>query len=162
MSALLIGTALAVVALLFVLQPLWRGAMPASRAAGRGRASAALPAEDPIAALREIEFDRATGKLSDDDYAALKAKYTRSALAKLRAEDGEAAAAPASDDEVEAIVLRYRRGAACVGCGPRPEPDAVFCSNCGRFLAGHCASCGAPADQPGARFCASCGHSLAA
>jgi hypothetical protein len=33
--------------------------------------------ESAIDALREIEFDRATGKLSDDDYAALKTEYTR-------------------------------------------------------------------------------------
>ena len=36
-----------------------------------------------MAALREIEFDRETGKLSDDDYASLKAKYTGEALAAL-------------------------------------------------------------------------------
>ena len=41
-----------------------------------------------VAALREIEFDRETGKLSDDDYAALKAKYTGEAVAALRAESG--------------------------------------------------------------------------
>ena len=37
-----------------------------------------------LAALREIEFDRATGKLSDEDYEELKAKYTVEALAVLR------------------------------------------------------------------------------
>lgn len=160
MNALLIGTTLAVVALLFVLQPLWRGAIPTPRRTGNPRTGAALPAEDPIAALREIEFDRATGKLSDDDYATLKARYTRSALANLRADD--AAAARPAEDEVEALVLRYRRASACGSCGPRPEPDAVFCSGCGRYLAGSCASCGAPAGEPGGRFCTNCGHSLAA
>src|SRR5438045_8726165 len=47
------------------------------------------PADDMSAqavalrALTEIEFDRATGKLSDTDYAELKAKYTRAALADI-------------------------------------------------------------------------------
>src|SRR3989442_11196200 len=37
-----------------------------------------------LRALKEIEFDRATGKLSDTDYEQLKAKYTEAALAALR------------------------------------------------------------------------------
>ena len=56
------------------------------------------PEETPkgiaLAALKEIEFDRETGKLSDDDYTFLKTKYTGAALDALRAEaaDGTAAA----------------------------------------------------------------------
>src|SRR5713101_285775 len=41
-----------------------------------------------LRALKEIEFDRATGKLADADYEDLKAKYTGEALAALRAEAG--------------------------------------------------------------------------
>ena len=43
-----------------------------------------------LSALKEIEFDQATGKLSDEDYAMLKGKYTAQALQALRAEDGHA------------------------------------------------------------------------
>ena len=47
------------------------------------------PEETPkgvaLAALKEIEFDRETGKLSDEDYAFLKGKYTGVALDALRA-----------------------------------------------------------------------------
>src|SRR5439155_18632511 len=39
-----------------------------------------------LRALKEIEFDRATGKLSDADYEQLKAKYTAEALAAMRGE----------------------------------------------------------------------------
>src|SRR5215212_5521274 len=60
------------------------------------------PEETPkgvaLAALKEIEFDRETGKLSDEDYAFLKTKYTGVALDALRAED--AAAMPRGDVEV--------------------------------------------------------------
>ena len=53
------------------------------------------PEETPkgvaLAALKEIEFDRETGKLSDEDYDFLKAKYTGVALDALRAEAAEAA-----------------------------------------------------------------------
>ena len=48
------------------------------------------PEETPkgvaLTALKEIEFDRETGKLSDTDYEFLKSKYTRQALEALRAE----------------------------------------------------------------------------
>jgi hypothetical protein len=63
-------------------------------------------------ALREIEFDRETGKLSDADYSALRAQYTQRAVESMRGGD--------------AVV--------CPTCGPRPEKDAVFCSNCGAQL----------------------------
>ena len=84
MTALLIGAALAVAALVYVLFPLFDAVAPSRLRVGRGPA---LAPESAIDALREIEFDRATGKLSDDDYAALKAEYTRTALVELRARD---------------------------------------------------------------------------
>ncbi len=136
------------------------------------------PEETPkgiaLAALREIEFDRETGKLSDEDYAQLKAKYTAEALAILRVDqapgrDAEAGP-PASSvpgDPVEALIAdRVRRlqqtAVRCPGCGPRPESDALFCSSCGRSLtAGGCGSCGAPL-VPGSRFCESCGTAVLA
>ena len=118
--------------------------------------------EDAIVALREIEFDRATGKLSDADYAELKARYT---AASARRDAGRAASQPAArrDDAVEAAVLAYRaRLRSCARCGPRPEPDAIFCSNCGAYLDEKCAGCGRVVEEAGAAFCAGCGRQLAA
>ncbi|HEX5829526.1 MAG TPA: zinc ribbon domain-containing protein [Gemmatimonadaceae bacterium] len=162
MTALVVGTLLALVALGVVLQPLF--AEPRAPSGG-DRARPALPDEDPVAALREIEFDRATGKLSDGDYGALKRAYTEKALAAMRASDA-AAATPATapgDDPAEAAILSLRaRRERCPDCGPRPEPDALWCSSCGRYLPGCCADCGATVDRIGARFCGSCGRSLAA
>jgi rRNA maturation endonuclease Nob1 len=103
------------------------------------------PEETPkgmaLAALKEIEFDRETGKLSDADYDFLKTKYTAAALEALREEQ-----AGAASDDLEALIaakvrlLRFASAATssntptCVSCGPRPEPDAVFCSSCGLRL----------------------------
>jgi hypothetical protein len=127
-----------------------------------------------LSALREIEFDRETGKLSDADYAELKAEYTVQAVAALRAEERPQSASDLptfrpSDSEVEAMISARARalagGAApaCRSCGPRPESDAVFCSSCGRRLdaAAHCARCSAPL-APGSNFCESCGTKVAA
>ena len=47
------------------------------------------------------------------------------------------ASAPASaaDDDIEARVRALRqRHPTCAHCGVRPEPDAIFCSHCGRAL----------------------------
>lgn len=108
----MIGTLLALAALSFVLLPLlMSGPTP-------GKGSVNLPdvaadtENQAIDALREIEFDRATGKLSDDDYDSLKASYTQRAISAMRS--------PVSG--------------ACAQCGARPESDARFCSRCGRPL----------------------------
>lgn len=158
--ALALGTVLAIAALAFVLHPLFFGAPEGSYA--RQKASN-TPEDLAVAALREIEFDRATGKLSDADYVQLKADYTRQALAGMRRAAAGSAAPPAEDDDVEAVIRAYRaERPTCARCGPRPEPDAAFCSNCGRYLPGVCEQCRRPVEEIGARFCAACGHRLAA
>jgi hypothetical protein len=159
--ALVVGTLLAVGALAYVLFPLFivTTAAPIRRALS-AREGAVSQENEAIVALREIEFDRVTGKLSDSDYNELKTRYTERALAAMRV---NAAGAGTSDAAVEAAVLAYRaRLRRCGRCGPRPEPDAAYCSNCGRYLPGSCGSCGAAVDEAGAAFCTSCGRQLAA
>lgn len=179
LAAVLVGIA----ALWLVLQPLIRP-----------RSSPALPFEplDPeetpkgvaLAALKEIEFDRETGKLSDDDYESLKAKYTAAAVEALRREQAglvsndiealiaarvrslrsaRSAAATTSPDTFSPLTAGAGSGPACDTCGPRPEPDAVYCSTCGRPLTArqYCDRCGAGL-VPGSRFCEACGRPVAA
>jgi hypothetical protein len=128
---------LGLVALWLVLHPLVH---PAAR-----RAAPVFEPIDPeetpkgvaLAALKEIEFDRETGKLSDADYEMLKAKYTAAALEALR----EADSAPPAPPLPPSRTPPPSGGpfppteASCPSCGPRPELDAAFCSNCGRPLA---------------------------
>ncbi|HJP87289.1 MAG TPA: hypothetical protein VJ852_14955 [Gemmatimonadaceae bacterium] len=109
MIALFVGTALAVTSLLYVLYPLFRAqpvAAPRARIAGATRSTTAVDA------LRELEFDRQTGKISAADYDSLRARYTEQALA----------------------VMRAGNTPVCERCGPRPEADAQFCSKCGAAL----------------------------
>jgi hypothetical protein len=164
MLALAIGTLLVVVALAYVLYPLvFAPAAPSARPSFlRTTARSSDGDEDAIVALREIEFDRATGKLSDSDYADLKTRYTQRALDAMRASGNVAADAPVQD-VVEAAVLAIRaRLRSCAHCGPRPEPDAIYCSNCGAYLDVKCAGCGRVVEESGAAFCAGCGRQLAA
>ncbi len=173
MLALLVGSGLAVLGLLYVLVPLLRGAEYTSAAI------MAPPSEEAsaIEALREIEFDQATGKLSPDDYASLRATYAPLALAELAARDAGAVGTEASgvaareigigastaSDAAEQLISRMKsRTLVCAQCGPRPEGDALFCSDCGRYLSPGCLRCGAMVDDPHSRFCGECGSALAA
>lgn len=52
-----------------------------------------------------------------------------------RGGEPSAALSPEVDAAVEAALRKFRAARpACPACGPRPEGDAVFCSNCGRRL----------------------------
>ena len=155
--ALIIGTLLAVGALAFVLYPIFFGTTRVAPVAYVPRLN---EGDSAVAALREIEFDRATGKLSDADYADLKARYTKEAIAAMRRGTSDERRA---DDEIEAAVRAYREAhPACPEHGVRPEADAVYCSDCGRYLHDRCAGCGAPVVEHDARYCVGCGTSLAA
>jgi hypothetical protein len=158
-AALVIGTLLAVGALAFVLYPVFFGVSRQTTTVVTPRLN---QGESAIAALREIEFDRATGKLSETDYSELKARYTKEAVAQMR-RDKASPEGTALDDEIEAAVRAYREShASCPEHGPRPEPDAVYCSDCGRYLRDRCAGCGAPVVERDARYCVNCGNRLAA
>lgn len=160
MLALAIGTLLAVGALAFVLYPLFVGTLAPSFRTPVTAAQTANAAEaEAVVALREIEFDRATGKLSDSDYSELKARYTEHALTAMRGGASEPSDVDPAEAAVRAVRLRLKE---CVDCGPRPEPDAVFCSNCGLYLPGACGFCGSTVTGPGSSFCSSCGRQLAA
>ncbi len=166
MTELVLGTLLALVVLGYVLWPILRGtgpiasddSVPDAEETRRGRA---------VIALREIEFDHATGKLAEDDYAALKDRYTAEAVAAARAESAaNIADAPDLEDMIAARREALAAGgspAGCVTCGTRPEPDARFCSTCGqRLLTGRsCISCRSVVPADGI-FCEICGASQAA
>jgi cytochrome c-type biogenesis protein CcmI len=131
MIAIVTGAILTALALVFVLWPL----IAPRRGAPRARVSkAAAPQDSAVRALREIEFDRATGKLADDDYATLKAEYTTLALGEMRAV--APAAVPAPTDPAEILIAAARAAVRrCASCDTtRPEPDAVYCSACGAVL----------------------------
>jgi hypothetical protein len=158
---LVLGILLAGGGVVFVLRPIL--APRASDRAEFGESQASPDPEDDLSpravalrALREIEFDRATGKLGDADYDALTQRYTAEALAALREDAHQPAPGPAPRAPVP--------GRACPTHGARPESDADFCSECGRRLTpatGFCSRCGTSL-EPDARFCARCGGQVAA
>ncbi len=171
---LIAGALVALATLYLVLEPLFRTA-PVGHAVDESELFHDVEEDESpkvraLLALKEIEFDRATGKLSDEDYLLLKRQYSNRVLEALDGEAGVARGKQAGADRVEEIILEARQHRAaqpsCPVCGPRPEAGAMFCSKCGSKLSaagdsGSCPSCGSIL-EPGAKFCGSCGTRTAA
>ena len=154
--ALILGTLLSIGVLAYVIVPVVLGVKRVPPAPTILRADG--KDDLAIASLREIEFDRATCKLSDADYATMRERYASQALAAMRATGGEV-----TEDAAEAAIRAYRSAhPTCGKCGIRPETDAIYCSNCGSYLPGKCASCGVAVTAAGVRYCIDCGARLAA
>jgi hypothetical protein len=137
MLSFVLGALLAIAALAFVLYPLFI-APRAPRAATPAERAQPPHARDADAGVTAGESGFAEGGAATPDEAA-------------------------ADDPVEAAIRRQRTGArVCVECGPRPEPDAIFCSRCGRYLSPLCPHCGSSVARPAARFCDHCGGRFAA
>lgn len=179
MLELVTGTVIALVVLALVLEPLLRTQAPGpSVSAGAGDEDEFVDIEESdspkvqaLLALREIEFDRATGKLSETDYAQLKQQYSTRALQAIEEERalGAAHAATPADggpplvDEAEALIQRARslRPTDCPTCRHPLVSGSLYCSNCGRSLAvadapPRCWVCGEDLVS-GAKFCNECG-----
>jgi hypothetical protein len=117
------------------------------------RTRAALEREKlmTLRALKELEFDRAMGKLSDADWQEMSARLRARATGLIRQLDSgggyrqqierdlatRLAAAPAETiaqkqtDRPESTVAT---GNFCTECGTKNEADAKFCKNCGHRL----------------------------
>lgn len=93
-----------------------------------------------LRAIKDLEFDRAMGKVSDDDFremtARLRARATR-LIKQLDAGAGyrtqiERDLAKRLGDTKETPAPRAAQ--VCAGCSTSNEPDAKFCKNCGAKL----------------------------
>jgi hypothetical protein len=117
-------------------------------------------------ALKDAEFDRETGKLTEEDYQAVRTRAMAEAAGVLRQLDHLTPEAEAAlDAEIEAEVARLREGAAQpVAPDLAAAVDAEIAALAKRTVPPRyklaCPDCGQPY-QPGDAFCAACGASLA-
>ena len=117
-AALVLGALLAAAAVWFVARPFLRGTREdrARRAAGPSERIALEEQRDrALAALKELEFDHRTGKVSDDDYRSLVGGLRREVADALRALDVGSSVDVRSRTSVRAGPLRAasrRRGRA--------------------------------------------------
>lgn len=146
--------------------------------------------EHVLTALRDLDFDHATGKIADDDYQPQRAALVSHGVEILQQLDAigvngrgarnleveiEAAIAArrkgghqgrptTADAEIEMAVAAARGKTAamtCHNCGTAARPGDQFCSKCGTPLALTCSNCGQP-HIAGDKFCGKCGTPLAA
>jgi hypothetical protein len=84
-----------------------------------------------LRSIKELEFDHATGKVSDEDFKEMNHRLRVHAMSLMEALDREAVEAP-SRAVAEAPKVT---GAACASCKTVNDTDAKFCKHCGSRLA---------------------------
>ncbi|MHB8867292.1 MAG: hypothetical protein ACYC6T_10180 [Thermoleophilia bacterium] len=92
--------------------------------------------ESTYSAIKELEFDFRTGKLSEEDFRELDVRYRTDALELMDAieewgEDGGGAALEAHDAEAEPLIEDGDAEALCGECGAVVSPAHRFCASCG-------------------------------
>jgi len=178
LGSLLLGLALLLLVAFIVARPiLERRDMPDQEISRADQLVAER--ESLLAALRDLDFDHATGKISDEDYTPQRAQLVAQGVAILKQLDALGPALPehaaSAEDEIERAVAARRRSSlehratpaaravqsaddlieAAVAArrkpapAQHPAPDGVTCSNCGALA------------KPGDRFCPTCGRVLA-
>jgi hypothetical protein len=129
----LVVAILALIALVWILDPLRRGRAEDVDTAPDHLQDAVAQKEIALTAMVDIENERDLGKLSDADFEILRAEYEREALIALRALEGANNGADA-ELEAEIAAMRARLG----------STSRIPCPDCGtpRTLGGPCPSCG--------------------
>jgi cytochrome c-type biogenesis protein CcmI len=90
-----------------------------------------------VQGLRELEFDRQMRKVSDEDWATLRAVLEQRALAAMSGIEKLAARAGARPRRlpVAAVAPALDSWSFCPCCGARLTPEARFCAQCGAAVA---------------------------
>ena len=110
-----------------------------------------------LSALRDLDFDFKTGKISEEDYTPLRIQLVAEAARYIETEEKE-------EQQLEALIqtrrAAQRTSSACQHCGAPMRADQRFCSKCGSAANNEfCPSCGKEI-HAGDLFCASCGTKL--
>jgi len=79
-----------------------------------------------LSAIKELEFDFQTGKLSPEDYSSLRSRYEAEAVEAMKALDGI---------QKGGKKFKTKKGAEgkliCSSCGEEVPSSSRYCSNCG-------------------------------
>ena len=149
-SALIIGFILVGAALVFVSRPFWE---KRKKSAKVSTITDINRRESVLAALRDLDFDFKTGKVSEEDYQPLRAQLLAEAAQYIESEKDE-------EQKLEALIQARRKTPqkiTCEHCGTPMEADQKFCSKCGAVAQTEaCPSCGKKL-RAGDAFCSSCG-----
>ncbi len=145
MMVLLGAVLVAAAVVLYVVQPVFSGERAPLASLDEEFTEAEARRHLSLVALRDVEYDFATGKVDERDYRRLRDELAREALAALREvrrsreQAGDAAPEPdlATDDlerEIAAYRTALRAGTLCDACGSPNAAEARFCAACGKPL----------------------------
>jgi hypothetical protein len=147
----LVAAGLAGIALFLVLAP-FTGDAPAGSPLVGGRRRAALERDKALTlrSIKELEFDRAMGKVSEADFVEMRDRLRARALRLMRQLEGSALyqqmierdAQAAGSGQQAAGTMQPAAGSGqqtidkgCAFCGTVNDFDARFCKECGKRLA---------------------------
>ena len=151
-SSLMIGLVLLGIALYIIALPFRQ---KEGKEAGKSKAAASdeRRREEVLLALRDLEFDFKTGKVTEEDYGPLHAQLIAEAARFIESEKED-------DQQLEALIQTRRAAKAlqkCDSCGAHMDAGQKFCSKCGATTkTDSCPSCGKKI-HAGDLFCSSCG-----
>ncbi|MEM7029710.1 MAG: zinc ribbon domain-containing protein [Chloroflexota bacterium] len=190
-SSLVAITILVFVTLWWVLRPLWLKETPdktdITTPAGQDLAELIHQRDARYVAIKDLEQDFLSGKVSDVDYHQLRLRLTQDAAQILKQIDTITTQTESDiDGEIDALVSQYQQEDQsseadkallklaqdeikatlshdaekhCPNCLNSIQPKDAFCSQCGTPVNKQCPQC-AQAVLPTDRFCAQCGTSL--
>jgi hypothetical protein len=129
-----------------ILSPLVAPLVATAPVVSGGRTRAALEREKTLVlrSIKELEFDRAMGKVAQADFDEMSGRLRRRAIGLMQQLDADTGYREQIEKELESLVTTPV--ASPKAPGPSPRPNA-------------CASCGT-ANDTDARFCKQCGTSL--
>lgn len=162
-GAILIGAAMMVLTMPFVINPLLNPKQNDQPALDNEELD--IPGDrysELLLAIRDLEFDHQIGKITEEDYSGLRDTLLAQAAIALEAQEKHDAELDAQLEQ--AIQLRREKKSmsrVCSHCGMTLEPNDRFCRACGKPVEATCLKCGGKL-QPNDLFCNSCGTPIAA
>lgn len=157
-GALFVGFSLLLITIPFILNPFLQKKVP--RISTAKKKSSVVPDHytDALAALRDLDFDQRTGKITDLDYATLRADLLASAALELEAKKQRGLELDASlESKIQARKKEKLANRSCKQCGTKLNPTDVFCSTCGAASKPICQNCGREIESRDL-YCVGCGQ----
>jgi hypothetical protein len=143
LSLIIFAAAWVGVAALRTVLPLAGKFSPQSAQILGGRTRAALEREKTLVlrSIKDLEFDRAMGKVSEKDFTEMGARLRARAAGLMRQLDAGAGYREQIEKEIEkrigSMPVETPRKGICAECKTVNDLDARFCKSCGSRLEGH-------------------------